>query len=56
MPRLLTIILSALVGLIVATGEVVDAHEGHDPPGEERTASVDIWIANTGTVYALPVP
>ena len=52
MPRLLTIILSGLVGLIFVAGGALDAHERHDPPGEERTASVDIWIENTGKVYA----
>ena len=52
MPRSLPIILGGLVGLAFAVGGPAGAHEGHDPPGQQRNASVDIWIENTGAVYA----
>ena len=51
-PRLSPIILSALVGLAFAAGGPAEAHEGDDPPGQQRAASVDIWIENTGAIYA----
>ena len=52
MKRLSPIIVSALVGLALAAGGPTEAREGDDPPGQQRSASVDIWIENTGAVYA----
>ncbi len=52
MRRLWTIILGALVALAFAAVGPAEAREGDDPPSQKRSASVDIWIENTGAVYA----